>query len=317
MPISVNPTVPVDRRPGVPRPTVVLQPGTVVDAQVLKILADNLVRIAIANLSIDVLSEVPLQAGQNLQLAVSQTRRRRPARGGRAGRRRGDRQRTCGYRYSRAGATLASAARCIPGECRRGRRIRPRRAASINALTPLEQLGRLTAACRPRRPSREAWRRCSPISASSPSSGGLPPALQQAVAQVLAQRTSLDQNLTGGDVKNAFQSSGLFLEASLASGSCFDRVRHSRSQGRVDRACARRCCRRSAPRIAAATTATAPPQSAARRCSPMPPPSNESPPCRMPRLCQRRLRHRCLPKSKRRKFFCRRHASRSAKTSAG
>ena len=30
-------------------------------------------RIAIANLSIDVLSEVPLQAGQNLQLAVSQT----------------------------------------------------------------------------------------------------------------------------------------------------------------------------------------------------------------------------------------------------
>ena len=31
-----------------------------------------MVRIAIANLSIDVLSEVPLQAGQALQLAVSQ-----------------------------------------------------------------------------------------------------------------------------------------------------------------------------------------------------------------------------------------------------
>ena len=43
--------------------------------------------------------------------------------------------------------------------------------------------------------------------------------LQQAVTQVLAQRTSLDQNLTGGEVKNAFQKSGLFLEASLASGS--------------------------------------------------------------------------------------------------
>ena len=51
------------------------------------------------------------------------------------------------------------------------------------------------------------------------SSGGLPPALQQAVVQVLAQRSSLDQNLTGSDVKNAFESSGLFLEASLASGS--------------------------------------------------------------------------------------------------
>jgi hypothetical protein len=36
---------------------------------------------------------------------------------------------------------------------------------------------------------------------------------------VLAQRSSLDQNLTGSDVKNAFESSGLFLEASLASGS--------------------------------------------------------------------------------------------------
>ena len=51
------------------------------------------------------------------------------------------------------------------------------------------------------------------------SSGSLPPALQQAVAQVLAQRSSLDQNLTGGDIKNGFESSGLFLEASLASGS--------------------------------------------------------------------------------------------------
>ena len=37
--------------------------------------------------------------------------------------------------------------------------------------------------------------------------------------QVLAQQTSLDQNLTGSDIKNAFQKSGLFLEASLASGS--------------------------------------------------------------------------------------------------
>ncbi len=47
----------------------------------------------------------------------------------------------------------------------------------------------------------------------------LPPQVQQAVAQVLAQQTSLDQNLTGSDIKQAFQTSGLFLEASLASGS--------------------------------------------------------------------------------------------------
>src|ERR1700733_6083683 len=72
MPISVNPTVPVITAQGVAS-GLVLQPGTVINAQVLKILADNLVQIAIANLSIDVLSEVPLQAGKNLQLAVSQT----------------------------------------------------------------------------------------------------------------------------------------------------------------------------------------------------------------------------------------------------
>ena len=72
MPISVNPTVPVITAQGAVS-GVVLQPGTVINAQVLKILADNLVQIAIADLSIDVLSEVPLQAGQTLQLAVSQT----------------------------------------------------------------------------------------------------------------------------------------------------------------------------------------------------------------------------------------------------
>src|ERR1700733_15531360 len=72
MPISINPTVPVITAQGAAA-GVVLQPGTVINAQVLKILAGDLVQIAIANLSIDVLSEIPLQAGQNLQLAVSQT----------------------------------------------------------------------------------------------------------------------------------------------------------------------------------------------------------------------------------------------------
>ena len=47
----------------------------------------------------------------------------------------------------------------------------------------------------------------------------LPPQLQQAIAQVLSQQLNLDQNLTGSDIQQAFQSSGLFLEASLASGS--------------------------------------------------------------------------------------------------
>src|SRR4051794_67593 len=72
MAISINPIFPVLAAEAA-APELVLQPGTVIDAQVLKILAGDVVRIAIANLSIEVLSEIPLQVGQTLQLAVSQT----------------------------------------------------------------------------------------------------------------------------------------------------------------------------------------------------------------------------------------------------
>jgi hypothetical protein len=46
----------------------------------------------------------------------------------------------------------------------------------------------------------------------------LPPALQQAVVQVLAQQTPLAPDLSGDDIQNAVQASGLFLESSLAAG---------------------------------------------------------------------------------------------------
>jgi len=71
MAISINPIFPVIAAQGAAA-DVVLQPGTVIEAQVLKVLANDMVRIAIANLSIEVMSEIPLQAGQTLQLAVSQ-----------------------------------------------------------------------------------------------------------------------------------------------------------------------------------------------------------------------------------------------------
>src|ERR1700756_3806959 len=75
MAISVNPTLPVVAAQSVGGATnaVVLQPGTVVGAQVQAVLANDMVRIAIADLSLDVLSEFALTPGQNLQLAVSQT----------------------------------------------------------------------------------------------------------------------------------------------------------------------------------------------------------------------------------------------------
>ena len=77
MAISINPVLPVlpAQEAAAVAPELVLQPGTTIDATVLKVLSADLVRIAIAALSIDVKTEIPLQAGQALKLAVSQTRK--------------------------------------------------------------------------------------------------------------------------------------------------------------------------------------------------------------------------------------------------
>jgi len=72
MSIVITPTTSLVAAQGVSA-SVVLQPGTVVAAQVLQILGNDQVRIAIGGQAIDVQSQVPLQAGQTLQLAVSQT----------------------------------------------------------------------------------------------------------------------------------------------------------------------------------------------------------------------------------------------------
>jgi hypothetical protein len=203
MPISVNPIFPVIAAQGA-APDLVLQPGTVIDARVLKALSENLVRIAISSLSIDVLSEIPLQAGQSLQLAVSQTES-------------GIRLAVVGQgatsdapsdTVTLAPAALAEAAAKNPSVS----------AAPLkNILTPLERLT-VSAAAQGAATQQESLAPLFANLGAVAGSGMLPEKLQQAVIQVLAQQTSLDQDLTGSDVKNAFQKSGLFLEASLASG---------------------------------------------------------------------------------------------------
>jgi hypothetical protein len=217
MPISINPIFPVIAAQGA-APDVVLQPGTVIDAQVLKILANDLVRIAIANLSIEVFSEIPLQVGQILQLAVSQTPE--------------------GIKLAVVGQNPAASNAGIPtsaGEGAISLDIAPpdlvglaevtvsaaaKPAADItppkNPLTPLQALALSAAA------QTAATRQGSlaPLFANLSAvavSDAVPAKLQQAVAPLLALRPNLDQNLTGNDVKAAFKSSGLFLESSLAS----------------------------------------------------------------------------------------------------
>ena len=199
MSISVNPILPVIAAQSA-APDLVLQPGSVVDAQVQKLLSDTLVRIAIAGLSIDVLSEVPLQAGQTLQLAVSQMQD-------------GIRLAIVGQGAAAGGdlVTLSPAAAVA----------NPSSASSTpsaNPLTPLEQAA-VSAAARNAAAHQDSMAPLFANLGALAGSGGLPAKLQQAMMQVLAQRTSLDSSLTGSDVKNAFQKSGILLEASLASGS--------------------------------------------------------------------------------------------------
>ena len=203
MAISITPVGPVAAAPAVAdvAPEFVLQAGTVVNAQVQQVLAADLVRIVIANLSIEVATQVPLQQGQALQLAVSHT--------------------SDGIRLALVGqgadtnAALADAVTLSP-EAQVDAGSRPTIVAK-SVLTPLERAA-VTAAAQTAASGQGSL---APLFANlgASSSGNLPPKLQQAIAQVLAQQTSLDQNLSAGDIKTAFQKSGILLEASLASGS--------------------------------------------------------------------------------------------------
>ena len=207
MAISVTPVLPVlaAQEVGGVAPDLVLQQGSVVNAQVLKILSADLVRIAISSLSIDVLSEVPLQEGQTLQLAVSQT--------------------PDGVRLAVVGQ--GADALSLPGDAvtlSPGAQISVAAnspgiaAAPKSVLTPLERIV-VSAAAQSAATEQGSLAPLFANLGAAASSGSLPPKLQQAIAQVLAQQTSLDQNLGGGDIKTAFQKSGLFLEASLATAS--------------------------------------------------------------------------------------------------
>jgi hypothetical protein len=218
MSIVITPHVsPVAAAQGATATPVVLQPGSVISARVQQVLGNDTVRIAIGNQSLDVQTQIPLQAGQTLQLAVSQT--------------------VDGtVRLAVVNAQDAALASQGPSAAANATvtldsvTLAPDAAASIapqatpgvvapnNQLTPLEALAVSVAA----QTAATQQTSLAPLFANlavATGLDGLPPQVQQAVAQVLAQQTSLDQGLTGADIKQAFQSSGLFLEASLASGS--------------------------------------------------------------------------------------------------
>jgi hypothetical protein len=213
MPIVINPSISQAAAPGATAAAVVLQPGSVITAKVLQVLGNDAVQIAIAGQPIDVLSQVPLQAGQTLQLAVSQAsdgsirlavvspQEGAPASQG----------------VSDASAAFDSVT-LAPGAAASIAAQTPVVVAAKIQLTPLETLAVSVAA----QAAAAQQTSLAPLFANlgvAAGLDGLPPQIQQAAALVLSQRTGLDPNLTGDDIKQAFRNSGLFLEASLASGS--------------------------------------------------------------------------------------------------
>jgi flagellar hook-length control protein FliK len=205
MAIPINPALPVIAAQGVGSATdgVVLQPGTTLAAQVQSVLADNLVRIAIAGLSLKVLTEVALAPGQNLQLSVSQ------AQNG-----------VVRLQIVGQGPVTNDAANSV----RSAPVAQPDAAAApvsavspSDPLTPLERIAVSVAS----ENAVTQQQSLAPLFANLGAAAAfdnLPPALQNAIGDVLARQTNLDENLSGSDVQKATQRSGLFLEASLASG---------------------------------------------------------------------------------------------------
>jgi len=208
MAISVTPVLPVQPAQEfgavtAASPELVLTPGTTIDATVLKVLSADLVRIAIAALSIDVKTEIPLQQGQTLKLAVSQTE--------------------SGIRLTNVTggtntADVAPDAVTLSPDALVEAPTAPAVSAPPKPVLTLLEKAVVTIAAQTAATEQGSQAPLFANLASVANSPALPPKLLQAVQQVLAQQTGLDPNLDGADIKTAFQKSGLFLEASLATG---------------------------------------------------------------------------------------------------
>ncbi|MGX7745315.1 flagellar hook-length control protein FliK [Rhodopseudomonas parapalustris] len=213
MAISVNPNLPLVALQGATA-DVLLQPGAVLQAKVLSVLDNNQVRIAIGGQTVEATTQVPLQAGQTLQVSVSQT--------------------DAGIRLAIVNqpvtTTTAQAALAASGPAVDSVTLGPQAIvvtsaqaapsivpAATPALTPQQAAAVATAA-------QTAVTHQTGLSAlfanlgAVAGSSALPAAVREAAAQVLAQQLPTAGGLSGADIQKAVQSSGIFLEAALAAG---------------------------------------------------------------------------------------------------
>lgn len=195
-------------------PELVLQPGTVIDARVLAV-RDNLARILIAGLSIEVLTEVALQAGTDLKLSVSQAAAeghvrlavvpQHAATQGQAG------------VSAPNGLSLPAGSPATTDIGVASQASLPRVAAV--SLVPASPQALAVSQAVQASAARQAS--LAPLFANLPvivAADGVPRPVQTAASQLLATRPRLDGALRADDLRQAFQRSGLFLEATLARG---------------------------------------------------------------------------------------------------
>ncbi len=204
MVLSITPSPPVNgvRNVGTSTAGTALQSGTVLSARVQQVLAENLVQVAIGNLSMELASDLALQAGQTVQVAVTQSGQGLQLAilgpGGAAAATNG---------VASTAATVIDVA--VP--------LAPVVAPPADPLTGLERIA-VAIATEGAATHQGGQGQLFADLATVANSPNLPPALRAAIAQVLGQQMPLAQSLSGEDVQKAFQNSGLFLETSLARG---------------------------------------------------------------------------------------------------
>src|SRR3984957_18071502 len=168
--------------PSKPASGIVLQAGQVITAEVLQVLGNDQVQLAIGNQTIEAATQVPLQAGQMLQLQVSQTP------GGIGLSIVNQPSTPTGQTSAGAGATSDAVLTLSPSlAASLATNLTTDAVSPSNPLTPLETLAVSVAA--QTAGTQQPW--LAPLFADLGVAAGLPnlpPQVQQAVAQVLAQQ---------------------------------------------------------------------------------------------------------------------------------
>src|SRR5579863_2578767 len=217
MAITINPNIQATTATASTTPTsgIVLQAGQVITAEVLQVLGNDQVQIVIGNQTIEATTQVPLQAGQTLQLQVSQTA------GGNIGLAIVNQASSAANGQASAGTAATSNPVITLSSSLAASLAANLTSVAVTPASPLTQL-EISAVSAAAQSAATQQTSLAPLFADldvASTLPNLPPQVGQAVAQVLAQQTPLTPNLTANAIQQAFQSSGLFLETSLASGS--------------------------------------------------------------------------------------------------